>query len=347
MNNKSNIKLTQYSSGAGWACKIPPKDLTQVLSKLNFVNNNSQSGFEDFDDCGVYPINNKESIIQTVDFFTPIVDDPYIFGQIAAANSLSDIFAMGGKPLFALNIAAFPTEDIPLEVLSEILQGGQDKCNEAQINILGGHSIKDDIPKYGLAVTGLIKNKNILRNNTAKNNDLILLTKPLGTGIITTAIKRELCDNSTLKKVVNLMSTLNVDLTKINNKINACTDVTGYGLLGHLNEMCKNNLSANINFNDIPFIDKTKDLAKKNIIPGGTKNNFNFYKSYVKFDNSLQEYQKLMLADAQTSGGLLLSVSDKDVKEVLCFLNSVNNYKTKIIGKFATKTDKNIIINNE
>ncbi len=317
------------------------------MSKLNFINNNSHSGFENFDDCGIYSINNEESIIQTVDFFTPIVDDPYIFGQIAAANSLSDIFAMGGKPLFALNIAAFPTEDIPLEVFSEILQGGQDKCNEAKINILGGHSIKDDVPKYGLAVTGLIKNKNILRNNTAKTNDLIFLTKPLGTGIITTAIKRKLCDDITLKNAINLMSTLNTDLTTINDKINACTDVTGYGLLGHLNEMCKNNLTANINFNDIPFIDKTKDLAKKNIIPGGTKNNFNFYKSYAKFHDSLQEYQKLMLADAQTSGGLLLAVPDKNAKEVLCFLNSSGNYKTKIIGKFVTKTDKNIIINNE
>ena len=317
------------------------------MSKLNFSNYNNQSGFENFDDCGIYPINDKESIIQTVDFFTPIVDDPYVFGQIAAANSLSDIFAMGGKPLFALNIAAFPTQDIPLEVLSEILQGGQDKCNEAKTNILGGHSIKDDVPKYGLAVTGLIKNKNILRNNTAKENDLILLTKPLGTGIITTAIKRKLCDNTTLKKAINLMSTLNADLTTINNKINACTDVTGYGLLGHLNEMCKNNLTANINYNDIPFIDKTKDLAKKNIIPGGTKNNFNFYKSYAEFHHSLKEYQKLMLADAQTSGGLLLSVSDKNVKEVLCFLNNTGSYKTKVIGEFITKINKNIIVNNE
>ena len=318
------------------------------MSKLSFKDTNVQSGFKNFDDCGIYSIDNKQSIIQTLDFFTPIVDDPYIFGQIAAANSLSDIYAMGGQPLFALNIVAFPTDKIPLDILSEILQGGQDKCNEAKINILGGHSIKDDVPKYGLAVTGIIKNKNILRNNTPKKNDSILLTKPLGTGIITTAIKKGLCDNNTLENVIALMSTLNSDISTITNKINACTDVTGYGLLGHLNEMCNNdNLTANIYFNLIPFLDKTENLAIKNIIPGGTKNNFNYYKSSVDFHTSLETYQRLMLADAQTSGGLLLSVPDKYLKEVMQFLNTSSNYETKIIGKYISKKDKNIIVSNE
>ena len=191
MNNTKKIKLTQYSSGAGWACKLSAEDLTQVLSKLNSISNsNNNSGFENFDDCSIYKINDKQSIIQSVDFFTPIVDDPYTFGLISAANSISDIYAMGGKPLFALNIVAFPSDDLPLDILSEILRGGLDKCKEANINILGGHSIKDKTPKYGLAVTGLIENDLILKNNTPNESDVLLLTKPLGSGILTTAIKK-------------------------------------------------------------------------------------------------------------------------------------------------------------
>tara|TARA_Y100000590_G_scaffold465862_1_gene639426 strand:+ start:82 stop:1038 length:957 start_codon:yes stop_codon:yes gene_type:complete len=318
------------------------------LSKLNFNNNHLESGFENFDDCAIYPINDKQSIIQTVDFFTPIVDDPYSFGQIAATNALSDIYAMGGKPLFALNIVAFPTDKISHEILSDILKGGQDKCHEAKINILGGHSIKDDVPKYGLAVTGLINSKNVLRNNTPFKNDSILLTKPLGTGIITTAIKKGLCENSILENAVDLMSTLNLDISSISHKINACTDVTGYGLLGHLNEMCSNNsLSANINYNNIPFINGVEIFAKKDIIPGGSINNYNYYKSSIGFDNSLKEYQKLMLADAQTSGGLLLSVANEYLNDILDFLNTNNTYKTQVIGKFVSQKNNNIIINNE
>ena len=347
MDSKSNIKLTRYSSGAGWACKIPAKDLTQVLSKLNFTSSKSESSHENFDDCGVYSINQKESIIQSVDFFTPIIDDPYMFGQIAATNALSDIYAMGGKPLFALNIVAFPTDKISHEVLTEILQGGQDKCSQAKINILGGHSIKDDIPKYGLAVTGIVKTKNILRNNTPKENDSVILTKPLGTGIITTAIKKDLCDDTTQNNAINLMTTLNIDISYISNKINACTDVTGYGLLGHLNEMCNNDLSARINYHSIPFIKNTKTFAQNDIIPGGSKNNLNYYESLIEFNPSIKKYQKFMLADAQTSGGLLLSVSDKYIKEVMEFLNNQNKYETAVIGKFISNQNKNIFITDE
>ena len=348
MNNKSNIKLTQYSSGAGWACKIPPKELTQVLSRLNGLNDDKQSGFKSFDDCGIYQIDNKQSIIQTVDFFTPIVDDPYTFGQIAAANALSDIYAMGGKPLFALNIVAFPTEDLSLDILSLILKGGEDKCKEAGVSILGGHSIKDKTPKFGLAVTSLLENNKILKNNTPKNKDIIILTKPLGTGILTTAIKKDLANKNTIKDVTRLMSTLNVDLSSANFNINACTDVTGYGLLGHLNEMSNNtSLSAVINFKEIPFIDSTEIFAKDNIIPGGTKNNLKFYKNNIIFHKSLNEYQKLMLADAQTSGGLLISIPEKNVTKLLDFLNSNSNYESKTIGQFIEKKDVNIIVDNE
>jgi selenide,water dikinase len=319
------------------------------LSKLNSISNsNSNSGFENFDDCSIYKINDKQSIIQSVDFFTPIVDDPYTFGLISAANSISDIYAMGGKPLFALNIVAFPSDDLSLDVLSDILKGGLDKCKEANINILGGHSIKDKTPKYGLAVTGLIDNSSIIKNNTPHKSDVLLLTKPLGSGILTTAIKEELTDEKTTSDVINLMSTLNHDLSELNIKINACTDITGYGLLGHLNEMTQNNdLSANIDFNKVPFINEVTNFAKKDIVPGGTKKNLDFYKENILFANSIFKYQQLMIADAQTSGGLLISTDKNNAKKLIEILNKKSKYKTVEIGYFSSKKEKNIIINNE
>ena len=319
------------------------------MSKLNSLsNNNLESGFNDFDDCAIYKINTKQSIIQTLDFFTPIVDDPYTFGLIAAANSLSDIYAMGGEPLFALNIVAFPTEELDLEILTSILKGGKDKCKEAGINILGGHSIKDDIPKYGLAVTGIIDNKNIKRNSTCKENDLIILTKPIGTGIITTAIKKGVATDIIIKNVQDLMATLNNNtaIKQNSNYINACTDVTGYGLLGHLTEMADSSgLTAEIDFHNIPAIKEATSFIKNDIVPGGTKNNLNFYKQKILFSKEINEYQKLILADAQTSGGLLLSVPEKYATKLVDEINNTSNYKSSIIGQFINKKENSIIVN--
>ena len=351
MQNDKEIKLTQFSPGAGWACKLSASDLTQVLSKLSSFNNGTKSeGYESFDDCSIYKLNDKQSIIQSVDFFTPIVDDPYLFGQIAATNSLSDIYAMGGNPLFALNIVGFPSDKIPLDILSSILQGGIDKCNEAKIPILGGHSIKDDVPKYGLAVTGIIDNNKILRNNTAKKSDGIILTKPIGSGILTTAIKKNLTNDSINDEVIKVMNTLNNKTCNILKKyqINACTDITGYGLLGHLNEMCiGSNISAKINFNNVPLISNTMKFAKDNIIPGGTKNNLKFIENNILFSDNIEIYKKLILADAQTSGGLLISCSKKDTNALLKELNLNSEFNSAIIGEFMQKENFNIIINNE
>ena len=350
MNKASNIKLTHFSSGAGWACKIGAKELTQVLSKLNTLSNdNNESGFENFDDCAIYRLNERQSIIQTVDFFTPIVDDPYTFGLIAAANSLSDIYAMGGQPLFALNIVAFPTVKINLSVLTEILKGGRDKCAEVRVNILGGHSIKDDSPKYGLAVTGIIDNDKILKNSSAKNNDVLILTKPLGTGIITTAIKNEKANNRSINNVIKLMTTLNNQAPEIiissNIKVNACTDITGYGLLGHLNEICSSsNLTANISLNNIDFLSGVKELAAKGTVPGGTKNNLSFYKEYIKFGDGIKTFHKHMLADAQTAGGLLIALPKQKSKLLLDRLNSNSKYTSKIIGYLSEKSNNNILV---
>ena len=348
MKTFKNIQLTKYSPGAGWACKISSEDLTQVLSKLKINTFKNTKGYENFDDCGIYKLNNKQSIIQTVDFFTPIVDDPYFFGQIAAANSLSDIYAMGGKPLFALNIAAFPTEKLDLDILSKILEGGADKCNEANIPILGGHTIKDDIPKYGLAVTGIIDNNKIILNSTAKADDDIILTKPIGSGIISTAIKKGLASSKTIKSTIDIMNTLNEYASDkmYKYKINACTDITGYGLLGHLNEMCKGSkLTAKISFEKVSLIDEVVTFAKKNIIPGGTKKNLDFNKKDIDFSNNYAEYQKYILADAQTSGGLLMSCPKENSEILIKSLNKNSKYKSKIIGEFTNKQNCNIICN--
>ena len=347
MKNDLKIKLSHYSSGAGWACKISAKDLTQVLSKLNNSLDSNTSGFEQFDDCAIYPIDKNKSILQTVDFFTPIVDDPFTFGQIAACNSLSDIYAMGGNPLFALNIVAFPTDNLPLSILSDILKGGEDICQKAKVNILGGHSIKDESPKYGLAVTGIIENNKIIKNNTAKVGDILILTKPLGTGIITTAIKKSLADDVSKNEAIKSMLTLNNETSLAINDIgvSACTDITGYGLLGHLNEMCdSSNLTANININNIDFLSGVKKLAENGIIPGGTKNNLDFYKKHIKFKNTIKNFQKYMLADAQTAGGLLIAVPEKKSKILLDRLNTNSDYTSKIIGFLTEQSNNNILV---
>ena len=302
--------------------------------------NNNIGGYQTSDDCSIYPINDNELLIQSVDFFTPIVDDPYDFGRIAAANALSDIYAMGGKPIFALNITCFPTDDLPMEVLHQILEGGNNIAKKANIPILGGHSIKDKEPKYGLVVTGLVNKKNLLKNNSSKIGDVLILTKPIGTGIISTAIKKGLAKNKDIKNITNSMVSLNENATNAMNKvkINACTDVTGYGLLGHTTEMCKSsNVKAILNFENIPFIENVYNFAQQNIIPGGTKKNLECFEPHIKFNDHINNTQKLMLADAQTSGGLLISVPYKNSKSLIKELKKEKCITSHIIGKIVEK----------
>ena len=345
-----NVKLTQYSSGAGWACKIGPADLNEALSniKKSFYNQkNNTSGFETFDDCAIYQLDNDKIILQSLDFFTPIVDDPYTFGQIAAANSLSDIYAMGGNPLFSLNIVGFPSDELPISVLTDILNGGQNIAESAKIPILGGHTIKDKEPKYGMAVTGDVSKENLIKNNSAKEGDVLILTKPLGIGIISTGIKKGLIDKITYNKVVDTMIHLNDDAKEAMNSSNpsSCTDVTGYGLLGHLLEMCSgSNLSAEIYYNNIPFIQSTEELALKNIIPGGSKKNLSYVSDHIEFSESLLSYQQLMLADAQTSGGLLISIPEKEAPEFIEKLKEQGCLSHEIIGLITNKKDKSIYV---
>jgi len=283
-------------------------------------------------------------IIQTVDFFTPVVDDPYQFGQIAAANALSDIYAMGGEPLFALNIVGFPINDLPKRVLTEILQGGADKANEAGIPIVGGHSVDDKEPKYGLVVTGEIQKDKIWKNSGARVGDALVLTKPLGTGIIATAIKKGKASLNSIELAIRSMATLNKNSAHglLNYNVNAVTDVTGFGLLGHLKEMCENSgVSSEINFQDLEFLDSAIELAMSGIIPGGTKRNLKSVNEVVVFNKDLSKTEELLSADAQTSGGLLISMPIKDAKSYIEQMNG----KPKVIGYITDKKPYLIKVN--
>ena len=264
------------------------------------------------DDAAVYRLTPDLALVQTVDYITPLVDDPYTFGQIAAANSLSDVYAMGGKPLLALNVVAFPTDALPMDVLTEILRGGFDKAQEADVRIAGGHSIDDREPKYGLAVAGLVHPDRILRNSTARVGDHPILTKPLGMGIVSTAIKRELASEDLIARAVGVMTTLNKNaaLTAVEIGAQACTDVTGFGLLGHLHEMTSGSrVGAEISFHRVPVVPEVVELAAQDVVPGGTKRNLAFAQEFVDFDAAVDPVQRLILADAQTSGGLLVAVA--------------------------------------
>ena len=296
-------------------------------------------GFQGADDAAAVRINNEKLLVQTVDFFTPVVDNPYDFGQIAAANSLSDIYAMGAKPLFALNIAGFPVKDLPKSMFTEILQGGADKANEAGIPIVGGHSVDDKEPKYGLVVTGEVQESEMWKNSGARPGDSLVLTKPLGTGIIATAIKKGLISDDIIKIAVRNMSMLNKNAAEglKGLDIHAVTDVTGFGLLGHLAEVCKgSNVSAEIYFSELDFLPSVRNLAGSGIIPGGTKRNFEYLTNDIKFDSKFNSTQKYLTCDAQTSGGLLVALSYNDAKT---FVESIYP-KAKIIGHISDKNSK-------
>lgn len=304
-------------------------------------------GFNGSDDAAVVRLDDGKLIVQTVDFFTPIVDDPYQFGQIAAANSLSDIYAMGATPRFALNIVGFPIKELPKEVLKEILRGGSDKAKEAGIPIVGGHSIDDKEPKYGLVVTGEVDESKLIRNSGGHDGDALILTKPLGTGIISTAIKQDLASEKMINEVVNCMATLNVTASKLMNDydIHAATDVTGFGLLGHLSEMCKaSDVTAKIQFNSLLFLDGVGALAKDNVIPGGTKRNLDYVSNFVSFSNLITKTQKLMIADAQTSGGLLVALPQSQAEDYAKKCTEKSGLKAIQIGVFSQKQSAEIIV---
>lgn len=305
------VKLTHFTHGLGCACKMRPADLEIVLANMPAVKDpRVLIGADKRDDAAVYRLNEEMALVQTVDFFTPVVDDPYTFGAIAAANSLSDIYAMGAKPIFALNIAAFPVNRLPLSVLEAILKGASDKATEAGIPILGGHSIEDSEPKFGMVVSGLVHPGKVLSNAGAKKGDVLVLTKPLGTGIIATAAKRGIADEASVKSAIRIMLMLNKTAAELmnNRKVNACTDITGFGLTGHLHELAyASDVDAEIWFDKLPFIEGVQSLAAAGAIPGGTIANSDFAASFTNFGN-LSQSEIYLVCDAQTSGGLLVSL---------------------------------------
>jgi selenide,water dikinase len=294
---------------------LSPSDLAQVLGQLPKVNDpNLLIGSNTADDCAVYRINDRQVLVQTVDYFTPVVDDPFQFGEIAAANSLSDIYAMGCKPLIALNIIGYPKE-LPMEVLAKILQGGASKAAEAGIPVVGGHTIDDTEPKYGLVITALADISEIIANKGSRIGDELILTKPLGSGIITTAIKNNAAEPKLIEKVTKLMATLNRDAAEAMRTISphACTDITGFGLLGHLHEMTNaSRVGAEIYLDEVPVIEEVQDLARKGYIPGGSRANLAFLSDAVFWDTAIHETERLILCDAQTSGGLLIAVAPEE-----------------------------------
>ena len=308
------IRLTQFTQGMGCACKLKPQLLKKVLADLPQLSNpNVLVGPETFDDAAVYTLNPETAIVQTVDFFTPVVDDPYDFGRIAAANSLSDIYAMGATPLFALNIAGFPSTRLPYEVLQRILQGAADKAAEAGIPILGGHTIDDLEPKFGMAVTGMLHPDKILKNSTARPGDVLILTKPIGTGILATALKRGLLDGETSKILAETMATLNKKAADImaGYPVSACTDVTGFGLLGHLSEMTSHSqVEAEVYASEIPLLPRVESLAAAGIVPGGSLANLDYISDKITWGDDISAIRKVILCDAQTSGGLLIAVPE-------------------------------------
>jgi selenide, water dikinase len=325
---------------------LSQKALSQVLRQLAKLRDpNVLVGSASADDAGVYRLTRDRALVQTVDFFTPIVDDPFCYGQIAATNAISDVYAMGGRPLTALNIMGIPTNLVANEVITEILRGGSAKAKEAGCAIIGGHTIRNPEPIYGLAVTGIVSPKRMLTNSRARAGDLLLLTKPLGTGIATTGIKRGLTSNALTKKSITLMCRLNIvgaELAELG-LIRAAVDVTGFGLLGHLASMCRaSGVGAEIIAAKVPLISpEVLALIAQNCVPGGTKQNLETANAIVEWNNT-PEPLRLLLADAQTSGGLLLCVPPRRLRQVEAVLKKNRTACAAIIGKIIRSSRSRI-----
>ena len=339
------IKLTQYSHGAGCGCKISPAVLDTMLHsdepkpKFPFL----LVGNESKDDAAVYDIGDGTCIVSTTDFFMPIVDDPFTFGAIASVNAISDVYAMGGEPFMAIAILGWPIDKIPPDVAKEVLEGSRKVCAEAGIPLAGGHSIDCPEPVFGLAVTGKLKKEHLKRNDTAKEGSVLYLTKPLGIGIVTTAQKKGIVSEAHLKKAVETMLTLNKlggDFGKLS-YVNAMTDVTGFGLLGHLTEVCEGSgLSAEIEFTKVPKFDFLDTYIQQKSMPGGTHRN---WESYGKKISSVSDVQRSILADPQTSGGLLVSVDSNSAAEFE-LVAAGHGQKLEPFGKLVLRNEKVIYV---
>jgi len=327
---------------------LPPGDLDRALCGLEVPTDpNLIVGLERADDAGVYKITENLAIIQTVDFFTPVVDDPYWFGQIAAANAMSDVYAMGGFPKTAMNLVGFPVKEMDLAILRQILKGGLDKMREAGVVLVGGHSVEDSELKYGLSVTGFVHPDRVLTKKNLRVGDRLILTKPLGTGIINTAIKGGLASGQVIEAVTRLMATLNRDAAAAmaNYPVHACTDVTGFGLLGHLGEMVVDSgTSVSLVAERIPIIAGTLELAGMGLVPAGAYKNREFRVPMVRFSKSVDPVLQDILFDPQTSGGLLICVQGDRATDLVHVLNEKGIRDAAIIGEVISEPKEVIVV---
>lgn len=342
------IRLTSFTHGLGCACKMRPQDLETVLKKIPVPEHGSiLVDNRDSDDASVWKMDEKTAWVQSVDFFTPIVDDPYDFGRIAAANALSDLYAMGADPIFALNIVAWPVQRLPLEILQTILEGAGTIAGEAGIHILGGHTIEDNEIKYGMVVNGTVHPGKILRNSGAMPGDSLVLTKPIGTGILATAHIRNRIQDDWINAAVRSMTALNRIPAEISARftIHAMTDVTGFGLLGHLLEMAKaSRVSARVYMDRVPVFDGVEDCIRTGMIPGGSRQNLEFVSAHTRWDSDLSGNQRIILADAQTSGGLLISLPDQEAETFLEEIREAGFSYAMLIGEITDAADPYLIV---
>jgi selenide, water dikinase len=330
------VRLTRIAKRAGCAAKHPPGYLFPLLAGLPKVTDpNVLVGSATADDAAVYRLDDERALVLTTDFFTPVVDDPYDFGAVAAANALSDVYAMGGKPLTALNLVGFPDETLGGEVLAEILRGGAEKAKEAGIDIVGGHTIKTDEPIYGLAVTGLVHPERIVSNAGGRPGDVLVLTKPLGIGIVTTAAKQDADAQRAIVEVIRLMTTLNRAAAEAMATVDAhaCTDITGFGLLGHLRNVARGSgCAATVRLSAIPVVDAAWTYVRAGIAPGGTHANWRFLNDSVTYDDGVDKPSQLVVCDAQTSGGLLIAVAPGDADKLVAALRARGTPCAAIVG---------------
>ena len=337
MTDLSSIRLTQFAKRAGCAAKQPPGYLLSLLAELPpIVDPNVLVGHATSDDAAVYRLSDDLALILTTDFFTPVVDGPYDFGAVAAANALSDVYAMGGTPIAALSLVGFPSGSLGPEVLAEILRGAVEKVQEAGIAIVGGHTIQTDEPIFGLAVVGRAKPGAVITNAGAQPGDFLILTKPLGLGIITTAAKRDEDDLEAISEAIAVMTTLNRDTSAVLVRAGAraLTDVTGFGLLGHLRGMAAaSSVSAQVWTDLVPILPAAREYVRRGMAPGGTHANLRFLSSWVSYDPDINEFEQLLLCDAQTSGGLLAAMpGDRRAAPVLRDLRSAGAGSAALIG---------------
>ena len=325
-----------------------PGDLAKALGGLSLVPNpNVIAGIEKSEDAGVYKLNDDLAIIQTLDFFTPIVDDPYTFGQVAATNALSDIYAMGGRPLTAMNIVCFPVNSMDISILQQILKGGLDKIHEAGVTLIGGHSVEDNELKYGLCIAGIIHPQRVILNRGAKVGDKLVLTKPLGTGIINTAVKGGAASDEAVSKAVKSMTALNDTASELMSTfdVNACTDVTGFGLLGHACEMIQDSdVGMKIYTSEVPFFPEAKNLAEMGMIPGGMHRNKDFRINMVDISESVPQFLSDILFDPQTSGGLIISLPDSQAEELIGIMHEEEIEEAAIIGEVIAEPKGRIVV---